>query len=278
MTDVWTEEDLDRIVTEVIRRLAVRLNADGRRGTLAVVFTGGTVGFSEALRQLHLLSLDGFTLKLAFSPMARELLASSVTDRLAGLPHVSEIPATEWLKTLKEARGVLVPLLSVNSLSKISSLIADHTSTNLILQGLFMGKPVIAARNGADPADVGRETLGFHRGKPALTQALLQRFRIAEDFGMIFTDIHFLRGTALSLVESVPRFQENNPDDSTGEIRAIRTHPSGILTAADILSAHRLRVDLRIPPKCLVTPLAHDFARRFGVHLQTGTEGYASKG
>jgi len=273
MTDVWTEEDLDRIVTEVIRRLAVRLNADGRRGSLAVVFTGATVGFSEALRQLHLLSMDGFTLKLAFSPMARELLASTVTGRLAGLPHVSEIPATEWLKTLKEVRGVLVPLLSVNSLSKISSLLADHASTNLILQGLFMGKPVIAARNGADPGDAGRKTLGFHRGNPALTQALLQRFRIAEDFGMTFTDIHSLRGTALSLVESAPRFQENKPDDSTGEIHAIHAHPSGILTAADVLSAHRLGVDLRIPPKCLITPLAQDFARRFGVHLQTGTEG-----
>ena len=72
-------------------------------------------------------------------------------------------PAT-WLKALKKARAVAVPMLSLNTLSKLSMLLADNTATNIVLHALLMGKPVVAARNGADPRDKGREGLGFHRG------------------------------------------------------------------------------------------------------------------
>ena len=59
------ERDIERIVVEVITRLALQLGADGSRGTLVAVFSGATAGFNEAVQQVRLLILDGYRIQLA---------------------------------------------------------------------------------------------------------------------------------------------------------------------------------------------------------------------
>lgn len=259
------DQDIQRIVSEVIGRLAVRLGADGSRGTLIAVFTGATVGFKKAVQQVGSLILDGYRVQLAFSPAAEELYGSVVRGELAGFPHLSLLESTEWLSNLRRARCVVVPLLSVNTLSKITMLIADTLAANLILHGLFGGKTVIAARNGVDPMDAGREALGFHQGSLALKQALLKRLQIASDYGCKLTDVREIKNklNAALAKEDHSRREETKPDSPV----SLPKQSGKVISAGDILQAHYRGEDLQVSPGALITPLARELADRYGVTL-----------
>jgi len=262
-----SEEEIRRIVAEVIGRLAVRLGADGKRGSLIAVFTGATVGFNKAVQQVLGLVLDGYRVSLVLSHAAERLYASVLKDQLAGFPHITWLESGKWLSALNETRAVVVPLLSANTLSKMSLLIADSLSSNVILHALFMGKKVIAARNGADPAGSGRDAIGFNRGSVPLQRALLERFRIVEDYGCVLADVVELRSRVnlvLSQADNSPAEREDLPVRS---VRSTVSCPGRVVTATDIRHAHSRGVDLMVSPAALVTPLARDLAYRYGVAL-----------
>jgi hypothetical protein len=257
------------IATKVILRLAQRLGATGESGEILCVFTAATVGFSEALRQAHGLILDGFRLRLAFSPQAEHLMASMVKRQMEGFPHVSLLEPAMWLSALQEARAVAIPLLSLNTLSKISMLIADNTVTNIILHALFMGKPVVAARNGADPCDRGREVLGLHRENHSLKKAILQRLQTAEDYGCILTDASQLRQTLKSvLLGECPRDVKQRLNLSVPPAPVPGT-PQRFITAAEVLFAWQTGAKLDVGSGSAITPLARELAGRYGVIIET---------
>jgi len=261
------EELLQRIVSLVMERLVARF-ADGSRGTLVVVFTGATVAWSEAVLQLRSLILDGFRLQLCFSQSAAQIYGASMEDQLKGLPHITSVPQDKWFGALKDARGVVVPLLSVNTLSKLSLLIADNPATNLILHALFLGKPVAAAGDGVDPGpDSGRRRLGFRYGTPALEQAVRQRLKTLESFGCRVTRTSDLR-SAVNALLPVDKRKESEPSNAGGgSVRSRIRHRKKTVTAVDVVHARSLGADLILPPGSLVTPLARDLASQHGVTI-----------
>ncbi len=263
------EEQIQQIVAEVLKRLLPRLGANGTRGTVIVVFTGATVGFNKAIHQVRSLILSGFRTQLVFSQAAEQLYSHVVVNQLAGFPHLVPLNASRWLPALKEARGVVVPLLSVNTLSKLSLLIADNLSTNLILHGLFMGKRVIVAQNGADPAEHGRAELGFHNGPPTLTRALRERLQVIAGYGCLLTDIDRLSVDVNAALVEGEDSHGGGPDLSAAPQRPALNHTTKLVTAADVLQAYRLGTDLRLPSKVVITPLARDLAMKHGVCLLT---------
>lgn len=265
---IISEDRIRELADRVIRRLEERLAAMGRKGDLVVVFTAATVEFPEAIRQVRGLILDGYRIRLAFSRAAVHLISKPVRDELAGFPHVGMVERKRWLSSLKEARAVIVPMLSLNTLSKLSLLIADDLTTNLVLHALLMGKHVIMARNGADPADKGREELGFHKGNAALRQAMADRLKTVTDYGCILTDIRKLRDTLNSLL-----INEEIRVEKALEPAQVPSVPTiGIsdrfVTAADIMHARRTGAELLVGPSSGLTPLARDLAGLHGVAVR----------
>ena len=107
---------------------------------------------------------------------------------------------------------MVVPLLSLNTLSKLALLTPDNTATNIILHALLMGKPVVLAKNGTDPKDKGREELGFHKGNAALTRAITERLQTINGYGCILTDTRDLEDTVKSLL-----IRKDIPEAKQGE-------------------------------------------------------------
>ena len=68
-----TENQIKQLVSEVIRRLAERMGADGRKGKVIVAVSAATVGFSPAMVQLRQMVLGGYRLELAYSANAGAL-------------------------------------------------------------------------------------------------------------------------------------------------------------------------------------------------------------
>ena len=231
-----------------------------------MVFTGATVGLSNAIHQVRSLILSGFRIQLVFSQAAEQLYSHIIGNQLAGFPHLVSLNASRWLLALKEARGVVVPLLSVNTLSKLSLLIADNLSTNLILHAMFMGKPVIVAENGTDPAEHGRAELGFHKGPPA-TRALRERLQVIADYGCLLTDIDRLSVNVNATFVEEKESQGAGADLFAAPPRPALNHSTKTVTATDVLNAYRLGADLRLPSKVVISPLARDLAMKHGVCL-----------
>jgi hypothetical protein len=267
-----SNDQIQELAAKVIRRLARRLGATGKEGSLIVVFSAATVAFGEALGQVRKLILDGFRIQLAFSQAAEHLVSSAVKDGLLGFPHVDTVESTLWLKALQDARAVVVPLLSLNTLSKLALLTPDNAATNIILHALLMAKPVVLARNGADPNDRGREALGFHQGNPALSRAMAARLQTIEDYGCILTDVRDMEDTIKSLLlgKGTPQARQGK----TVSVASFSIHSvSGrFVTAADIMHAQRSGRELSMGSATGVTPLARELARQYGVVLSSDSD------
>ncbi|MGC9158016.1 MAG: flavoprotein [Terracidiphilus sp.] len=265
-----TDEQIESVVTEVLRRLLPGMGADGSRGPVLVVLTGATVHFTEAIRQLRGLILDGFELQLVFSEMAEHLYGSWLRSQLAGFPHWSHLTSFAWLRSLREAQAVVVPLMSVNALSKLALLIADNQAGNLILHGLFMGKPVIVAADGVEADQPDRAQLGFDKGLPALAHAVDERLRIIAGYGCQVVSVGQLSATVGAALPGqatgVKPGTENVVQNAEME-RTLMRHEGSLLTAGDVRAAHSRRYDLLCGAKTLITPLARDLAETFGVSI-----------
>jgi Flavoprotein len=259
-------EEIQDLAVEVVSRLAPRLGADGRRGDLVVAFSGATAEFGEAVRQCRWLILDGYQVRLAFSPAAEQLFGPVVREQLEGFPHVLSVQPAQWLSDVWESQAVVCPMLSVNTLSKVSLLIADNLVSNLILHALFMGKTVVLARDGVDFTGEGRRALGIDRATPALRRAVDVRLQTVTGYGCRVTDAASLRATLNAALAG---------DDASGTglpaARLDRSPAVGgrrlVVTAADVRGAHRGRDALSISAGSIVTPLARDLAMQLGVRL-----------
>ncbi|MGA7876947.1 MAG: flavoprotein [Desulfoferrobacter sp.] len=260
------EEQVQRLVAEVIKRVAVRLGADGDRGLIIAVFTGATVEFDESVQQLRQLILQGYRIQFALSKAAEGLYGQVLRDQLEGFPHSDRVDSTKWLSALHDARAVVVPLLSVNTLSKLALLMPDNVPTNIVLHALFMGKPVIAARNGVDPHSEGRKKLGFHQGTAALNAAVRDRLVTLSDYGCRLTDVRKLGEAVKSLLE-LKHPLHLKQSITSGPPRPLTNIRQKVITAAQVTHAHRAGLGLQISSGCLVTPLARDLASRLGVVL-----------
>ncbi len=258
----------DRLVREVLKRLAPHLGADGSRGPLVVVLTGATVGLDAAVAEIQGLIFRGFQVRLVCSEMAEHLVGQAVRDGLEGFPQWEALPDRSWFKVLAEARGVAVPLLSVTALSKLAALIADTQTGNLILHALFSGKPLVLARDGASQ-NAGRVALGFGGGNPALLRAVEERFKTVASYGATVVG---LDGFAARVAALLPAAAHATPTGATmasviPTSRATLATPKRVISGGDVMEASRRGADLVCEPAALVTPLALETAQRHGVRI-----------
>ncbi len=260
-----SEERIHQIVVEVLKRLLPHAGATGDRGLVIVVFTGATIGYNEAVEQVRALVLKGYRVQLVFSHGAEVLYATVLWDQLEGFPHVSRMEESKWLRTLKESCAVAVPMLSLNTLSKLALLLADNFASNIILHALFAGKPVLLARNGVDPSDRGREIPHFDNCGPVMAAAIEERLRIVGGYGCRVTDVGQLLNALTSLVKGQHKIPVVSSHGNGSRRPAAFNSTSSIVTAADVLQAHHLGTQLQLGTAAVVTPLARELAIKHGV-------------
>jgi hypothetical protein len=263
------EKQIDKIVAEVLNRLAKKLAGEGESGLVIAVFGGATLGYDEALHQIRSLVLRGFRVQLLFSQGAECLYAKFAWQHWEGLPNVTFFDPSHWLKTVKEARALVVPMLSLNTLSKLALLLADNLASNLILHALFAGKPVVLARNGVDPADEGRIVPHFDKCGPVLARAIEERMQTVRGYGCHITDVAQLTQTLEAALERKPAPAASGHGNGAARITG-GEFEGHIITAADVLRAYHLGMELRLRSSAVVTPLARELAVKHGVCLVQG--------
>jgi|SRR5579871_3536613 len=260
------DKRIERVLVEVLKRLLPQIGATGERGNVIVVFTGATAGFTEAVQQVRSLVMNGFRVQLVFSRGAEPLYAPLVWEQLEGFPHVVPFDDSRWLRGLKEARAVIAPLLSVNTLSKLSLLIADNLASNLLLHALFTGKPLILARNGVDPTDQGRIELHFDQCGPALASAIWERLEVVRSYGCQVVEVSQLLATLETALQNSVAAKSTGRRNGAAKVVNF-SQKVNIVTAADVLRAQQSGTPIRLRDSTVVTPLARELALKHHVSL-----------
>lgn len=264
------EKQMQRVIAEVLRRLVTQAGTSGERGNVIVVFTGATAGFNEAIQQVRSLVVRGFRPQLVFTRSAELLCGPVIWKELEDFPQVVPFDDSRWLRNLKDAKAVVVPLLSVDTLSKLSLLIADNLASNLLLHALFTGKPLILAQNGVDPTDKGRVELHFDHCNPVLAAAIRERMEVVRSYGCEVVDVCGLT-TALQAALEPKRRAIRTTGHSDGVAKpAYFSHEGKIITAADVLRAQQSGEPVRLHDSQVITPLARELAQKHGVLVTTG--------
>ncbi|ASA24112.1 hypothetical protein [Paenibacillus donghaensis] len=151
-----------------------------------------------------------------------------------------------------ETDALFIPVLSLSLLSRLTQLDTSDSFVQAIVSALCAGKPVGAIALGAQPQHYLWGERGLAQVRPLL-QAKMQAM-VAE-----------VEGYGITLLE--PDQLSNWPASAAAPLH------KQVLTAEDIHTAYRLgssRISLR--QQAIVTPLAADLARQYGIELQTNSK------
>ena len=261
------DKQIQQLVAEVLKRLVQQVNPTGERGDVIVVFTGATAGFTEAIQQVQSLIVRGFRPRLVFTRAAELLYGAAVWKELEGYSQVAPFDDSHWLTSLKDAKAVAVPVLSVDTLSKLSLLLADNLATNLTLHAMFMGKPLILAQNGVDPTDKGRVVRHFPNCSSVVAAAIRERLEVVRSYGCAVVDVGCLSDALEGALRQKPHMGTSTGHGNGAAKLTNVIHARTIITAADVLQAQHLGATIRLRPSTVVTPLARELAHKHGVKI-----------
>jgi hypothetical protein len=220
---------------------------------VAVVFTGGTFGLDDALVQLAQLRAEGVQLRALLTPAAERAVGRDRVLSALGAGSIIEAEDSAGLCDLNQhCAAAVIATLTRNSAVKLALGITETAAMGLVYQVLMRGKPVIAARNSADP-DSGCAHIGLPGGPPALLDLLRGYLDRLASFGIELVD-------ASELAAATRHALARTPGVRRGAARAV-------ITEADVAEAASAGREIIVEGRAIVTPLARDAAEALGVRI-----------
>lgn len=259
MKGLNAEELLNSIVEEVIKRLRIKM----KRAT--VLFTGGAIGFSEALQQIKLLQDDGWDLNILLSNSAEYVLTPQLIKEKLGTPKVYVEKEIKELSPFYQGVGAfIIPTLTLNTAVKIALGIADTMVTNLASNIIMQGVPFIAAKDSCDLQNPIRSEIGLDKAPKAYLDKMGEHLITLESYGVKLVDAKDLYQAVQMNVFTFSN-QKNQALESSNQIYQYKKK---VLTRNDIAEAKQQKaMILKIPPTTILSPLALETARDLGVKI-----------
>lgn len=224
-----------------------------RKKALAV-FTSGCACQKTALTQIEQLIEADYDVTAVLSPIAAKLMAEQV-ENIKGVSAVlTEGFAADISNMVEAVETIVVPLLSRTAAAKLALGIADELALMVVMQGLITGKPVIAAKDAADPQGVSCPFLATENTPPALIQLAKNYLKTLESFGMKLVDASQLA----DVVMNKPKGYIHQITDKSGKT---------LVTQSVIASLSADVKTLTVPNPAIITPLAYDCAKERGIEI-----------
>ncbi|MHB1042815.1 MAG: hypothetical protein ACYC0Q_08265 [Eubacteriales bacterium] len=284
----------DEIVREIVEKVLERLKfashspdhfSSGRRKVMVVV-TGATIGAKTAFDGLKRLKTDlekRLDYVLLFSRAAAEIYKpSEIGEKL----NASEVlveeknSRTRATAVLKECDMVAVPALTRKTAARTAMVLLDSAVTEVLADALMRGLPVLASKDGADPAGEGFTVLGMNRSKPALIRRMQINLEQIASYGVtLVSSAEF--GPALERMVYSSYYREGQVLPSTAGVtesfmarprsRPQEKRPYGgraVITRADIEELTHSDGVVRVSRGALITPLVMDMVRDAGLRIE----------
>ncbi len=284
-----TEAELRAIVIEAILDL---MTPAPRR--VLVLFTGGLLGFDDAVEELKLLAAAGVQLDYLQTPSALRVLDQAKIASI-GMREVSK-------KMVEEHDLLLAPTLTSNIAAKVAHGVADCLASNLFSEFIMSNRLVVVSRSAICP-DGAPKRGWFPNMPPAYADLLRSNLATLASFGVRLSDARFLYRTVIAAYErrdearrapvvaamgtSVAGFATNvaawaaasaasSAGDGDGADTAVDMAPAptpGVVPCTRSLISNQViqplpdGVELRIPANAKVTAMARDLAAARSIRI-----------
>lgn len=252
--------DLEELVRLVVREVLQSLPTKKNYQAL-VLFTGGKTGKEAAFQEIKKLEEKGWEFVFACSKAAADLYGAELRHTFPQSEILTNPLEKSPLELQKDLDLVLLPILSQNSLVKIALGISDTLPTLLVKMALLLGKPILAASNAAD-ARYFCQQKGLTKASAGFLQMMDEYLTRLTSFGITLVDVQSLGITAENLVAAAALPSLASRKKAVAAPR--------VITGEVVRQAAAKEVDLICAPESLVTPLAREWAQKYGVNISPG--------
>jgi len=241
------------------KKVGIVSEKDGPK--VLIVFHAGVSKLDEAMNQVRLIQELAGKSSVFTDESARSWVCGEDVRKQAGTRCILDTVRPEGLEKVLERADVLVlPTFCLKTGAKVANLICDDPASGIVCSALARGKKVLASQDGF----LISETLSNRRIREEIDR-ILEKLK---DYGVIFCPTDQLsdvfRQVALDPRKS-GNFQEEKDQDSGNE-RSLK-----IITARDInKAANEKKSAIRVATGGVVTPLARDLAKEYGIKIVDG--------
>jgi hypothetical protein len=281
-----TEAEVRAIILEAILEL---MTPAPRRAL--VLFTGGLLGFDDAVEELKLLAAAGVQLDYLQTPSALRVLDQAKIASI-GMREVSK-------KMVEEHDLLLAPTLTSNIAAKVAHGVADCLASNLFSEFIMSNRLVVVSRSAICP-DGAPKRGWFPNMPPAYADLLRSNLATLASFGVRLSDARFLYRTVIAAYErrdearrapvvaamgtSIAGFATNvaawaaasaasSDADGDATVDATPAPTPGVVPCTRSLISNQViqplpdGVELRIPANAKVTAMARDLAAARSIRI-----------
>ena len=198
MTETEVRALIRQTIAELLRPPQLRV---------LVVFTGGLLGFDDAIESLRALKATGAQLDYLQTPSAVRILDQG---------RIASLGMREVSQRMVESHDMLIlPTLTSNIAAKAAHGIADCLVSNLFAEFVMSNRVVVASRSAVNPD--GADKLGwFPTMPPGYADVLRANLTALASFGVRVVDAKALCRTALAAWERVDRARRTALTDVLG--------------------------------------------------------------
>lgn len=265
------EKLVELVTAEVMRQLGLETLARTEKSIIPgkqalAIFTGGTIGLEQSLIELQKIQALNIEVSVVLSMAAEKNIGiDRIKKHLGSNINLVTTHSPYPGKLLRDADIVLVPVLTQNTAAKLAYTLSDTLASTLIMQGLMLGKPILAAMNAADPQDVWRVQKDMGKCTPALSESLRQNLKKIESYGIELVHVDSLATGSQKIID---RMAKKACYSQQNESHGKRQGKKSILDAETIKNAASNGLkSITTPKDAIITPLARDVAREYGIEI-----------
>ena len=268
--DTISAEDIKKIVREVFQEMGLSsMKSNKKSGMISeydgpkvlIVFHAGVSKLDEALKQVRVIQESAGKSSVFTDESARSWVCGEDVRKETGTRCILDTVRPQGLQKVLDLSDILVlPTFCLKVGAKVASLICDDHASGIVCSALAQGKKVLASEDGF----LINETLSNIKIREEIARILGK----LKDYGMIFCPTnqlgHMFQQIAFDPGE--PSDAQGKKEQNTGNEGSLR-----IITGRDIQNAANNKIaSLQLTTRGIVTPLARDLAKEYGIKIIEG--------
>ena len=242
---------------------------------ILVVFTGSNFRLSESLRKLSRAKKHGFSYDIAFSFSGAHIMGESGIEDITRALNPGRVYTEEdqiiFDKVMKSVDGIIVPMATQDTTTKLALGIQDSFVSTLLWQSLWHGKKVFMDFYSVLTYN------GMTSRNPVLTEMMSDYIAKLERMGVVnLQDNDDYSQDMLNTFENEDSINNFDVDvkkkplivDSVIEKADKQiTFDKRVITENDLMNTVGNRKEIIVPINTIITPLALDTAKKQGIQV-----------
>ncbi|SDY88311.1 hypothetical protein SAMN05660462_01129 [Proteiniborus ethanoligenes] len=235
---------------------------------ILAVFTGTNFGLNEALKELSKARRYGFSFDMAITENGEEIIGSqgiaSIKSSLQAERIYTERDKLIFGEILESVDGIIVPMTTQDTATKLALGIQDCFISTLLWQGLWHGKKVL----------IDFENVLSYRGNksklPMLQQMMNDYVEKLQKMSVKSVNKNNYLVEMLNAFKDGSNVATANNQYSQNAVTELEHAPRQVITESDLVNMRANNKEVTVPMRAIITPLAYDKAKELGIRIIRG--------